>query len=293
MASRFIFNGGGIGLTFGSHTKENMYIRRKVFSLLNVEGEDRYFSTTDYIQDGEEVRLFARADYEGLTNKEKDMLRKKRGEFAKNLNQHYRDSMKKIDRIDPKTSDIFSSRGVVRGGGVITEWEQSTHKNGLKPEEFVKEHKRNVTNQMLEGSKDRGKILREQVIEATSGKDLDGTRALSREAKRVISEGNQLRGDLRKSSKDIQRSIDRDKARDAFKKRVEEYKANKAKLVASNEGKQTIKAVEKAVSNEGKQVVKKGLSKAGKVGLGIAGVSAAAGGYALYRHNKNKRNKKK
>ena len=36
-----------------------MYIRRKVFSLLNVEGEDRYFSTTDYIQYGEEVRLFS------------------------------------------------------------------------------------------------------------------------------------------------------------------------------------------------------------------------------------------
>lgn len=37
-----------------------MYIRRKVFSLLNVEGEDRYFSTTDYkLGENGEVRLFA------------------------------------------------------------------------------------------------------------------------------------------------------------------------------------------------------------------------------------------
>lgn len=37
-----------------------MYIRRKVFSLLNVEGEDRYFSTTDYVNAGEgEVKLFS------------------------------------------------------------------------------------------------------------------------------------------------------------------------------------------------------------------------------------------
>lgn len=50
-----------------------MYIRRKVFSLLNVEGEDRYFSTTNYVNVGEgEVRLFSeKENKKKMSNKKK------------------------------------------------------------------------------------------------------------------------------------------------------------------------------------------------------------------------------
>ena len=52
-----------------------MYIRRKVFSLLNVEGEDRYFSTTEFsLTENGEARLFAEKEE---PKKEKKSLGKK------------------------------------------------------------------------------------------------------------------------------------------------------------------------------------------------------------------------
>ena len=71
-----------------------MYIRRKVFSLLQDEtGEERYFSTTDIVMEDEEERLFsivdeeqrefARRDYEGLTEAQQRDLRTRRNELAK------------------------------------------------------------------------------------------------------------------------------------------------------------------------------------------------------------------
>lgn len=61
-----------------------MYIRRKVFSLLqdSETGEERYFSTTDVIY---EERDFARVDYEGLTDSEKLELKTQRSKLAKEL----------------------------------------------------------------------------------------------------------------------------------------------------------------------------------------------------------------
>lgn len=48
-----------------------MYIRRKVFSLLQDEiGEERYFSTTDILMEDEEERLFSILDDEELEQKE-------------------------------------------------------------------------------------------------------------------------------------------------------------------------------------------------------------------------------
>lgn len=49
-----------------------MYIRRKVFSLLNVNGEERYFSTTDFENVSEsEVRLFSDNEKAKMSNKKK------------------------------------------------------------------------------------------------------------------------------------------------------------------------------------------------------------------------------
>ena len=75
-----------------------MYIRRKVFSLLQDEtGEERYFSTTDIVMEDEEERLFsivdeeqrefARRDYEGLTEAQQRDLRTRRNELAKEFNK--------------------------------------------------------------------------------------------------------------------------------------------------------------------------------------------------------------
>lgn len=53
-----------------------MYIRRKVFSLLNVDGEDRYFSTTEFeLTDGSESRYFSDSeDKKGMSKAAKIAL---------------------------------------------------------------------------------------------------------------------------------------------------------------------------------------------------------------------------
>ena len=65
-----------------------MYIRRKVFSLLQDEtGEERYFSTTEVTLEDIEQREFARKDYEGLTDAEKLAYKTERSNIAKDLLQ--------------------------------------------------------------------------------------------------------------------------------------------------------------------------------------------------------------
>ena len=65
-----------------------MYIRRKVYSLLQDEsGEERLFSTTDFELDQKE---FARRDYEGLNEEGRKILKEERSKLAKQLAQKRR-----------------------------------------------------------------------------------------------------------------------------------------------------------------------------------------------------------
>ena len=70
-----------------------MYIRRKVFSLLQDEnGEERYFSTTDIVLEDEEERLFSLVeDEEYLEQKEfgrRQKLARKAERAAQNAEMH-------------------------------------------------------------------------------------------------------------------------------------------------------------------------------------------------------------
>ena len=85
-----------------------MYIRRKVFSILEIDGEERLFSTTDInLEDAEErlfsiseegeQREFARKDYLGLLSRERKLLKSQRSEITEKL---LKERKKELDHIN-------------------------------------------------------------------------------------------------------------------------------------------------------------------------------------------------
>ena len=90
-----------------------MYIRRKVFSLLQDEnGEEKYFSTREILMEDEEERLFSILDEEDLEQREfgrKQKLARKAERAAHNAEMHTNRAaklMKKTEAVlqDPKSS---------------------------------------------------------------------------------------------------------------------------------------------------------------------------------------------
>lgn len=152
-----------------------MYIRRKVFSLLEVEGEERLFSTTDInLEDAEErifslneEKLFARRDYIGLDDIQKEVLKKKRSEYAKSLNK----SRNKLNLKDTKNLlenngwNSLESSGTISGGGVKSEFRVVDQANNLDNYDTLsKRHVHNIRENQLKSAKDAKKIMRDQVI---------------------------------------------------------------------------------------------------------------------------------
>lgn len=79
-----------------------MYIRRKVFSLLNIEGEERYFSTTEFtlIDSNLEQREFGKKRGNGITDADIDKAVEKRNK--KNAAQGKPLVSRTNPNIDPK-----------------------------------------------------------------------------------------------------------------------------------------------------------------------------------------------
>lgn len=107
-----------------------MYIRRKVFSLLQDEtGEERYFSTKEILLENEEERLFslveddedleqkefARRDYEGLSKQNADILRQERSKIAESLSQSRKGIKRQIDPMIQSSESISEKTKYIRG----------------------------------------------------------------------------------------------------------------------------------------------------------------------------------
>lgn len=234
-----------------------MYIRRKVFSLLqdSETGEERYFSTTDInlenaeervfsVIEGEE-REFARKDYEGLTEAQKRVLKKHRSEYAKSLNEqrnifNIRDTKKVLTDNGYNT---LRSKGEVRGGGVKTSIEVKDTAGSLDNYDTLsKRHVKNIRSQQLEQAKKAGDIMRQEI--------LDG-----------------VHDDKVKKVEEAQKRLSNYQSKKAAEK-VKETPNLPANVTKKN----TVKDISKRSFKLGKK---------GKVALGIAGGTALAAG-ALY-----------
>lgn len=170
-----------------------MYIRRKVFSLLEVEGEERLFSTTDInLEDAEErifslneEKLFARRDYEGLDDVQKEVLKRKRSEYAKDL----RRSRNKFNLKN--TKDLLEKNGwsgvetnaTIKGGGVKSTIYVPDEANKLDNyDSLAKRHVGNIRKEQLKEAEKAGKIMRDQVVN-----DFEGEVTKARENKKYQS----------------------------------------------------------------------------------------------------------
>lgn len=157
-----------------------MYIRRKVFSLLEVEGEERLFSTADInLEDAEErifslneEKLFARRDYEGLDDVQKEVLKRKRSKYAESLNKSRNDVTIKgtRDLLENKGWNKVETNSTTIGGGVRSKFRRVDSANNLDNyDSLARRHVRNFREQQLKAADDASKIMRDQVIN-----DFDG-----------------------------------------------------------------------------------------------------------------------
>lgn len=170
-----------------------MYIRRKVFSLLEVEGEERLFSTADInLEDAEErifslneEKLFARRDYEGLDDVQKEVLKMKRSEYAKDLNRsRNRHNVKDIkDLLEKNGWNGVETNGTITGGGVQSKFNVVNDANNLDNYDTLsKRHVNKIREEQIKSAKDAGKIMRDQVVN-----DFEGEVTKARENKKYQS----------------------------------------------------------------------------------------------------------
>lgn len=242
-----------------------MYIRRKVFSLLQDEmGEERYFSTTDIVMEDEEERLFsivdeeqrefARRDYEGLTEAQQRVLKRHRSEYARDLNRMRNDrsaeNIKKI--LQDNGWNNIQTTDVVEGAGIKSTLKANIGSNGLDNYDTVSRRASNTIRKgALEQSSKAKKIMRDELE----------------------------RGLYDDEVKSVERA----------QERLKNMKANKAAREAAEEAAK--KAIPQKVTVE--KVAKKGfkLGKGGKIALGAALVGGTAyGAKKLYDRNKKKKN---
>lgn len=158
-----------------------MYIRRKVFSIIEIEGEERLFSTTDInLEDVEErifslnkEKLFARRDYEGLDDAQKEVLKRKRSQLAKDLNR----SRNLLSKENIQTMLNNSSDGklrtddVIKAGGLASGFSVETGAGKKLAEELAhsfenqsKFHTKIVRKNQLKAAEDLKNDLREKVL---------------------------------------------------------------------------------------------------------------------------------
>ena len=237
----------------------------KLYSVLMTEDEVALFS--------EFQKEFARRDYEGLSNKGKENLAKRRSEYAKELKAAHSKSMNDISRIDPSKVDNLHTRGSFSGGGVRSGYDAITTKGISYDENFKQLHKNNVNNQLLGASSKAKKIMRDEVM--------------TPEMSNNISEGilAKNRGDKKKFIRDSKLKESDAIAKKNFQDRVVAYKqSNRLKRSQESIAKHAEKAKElKNLKN--KRIVSKTVLGA------AAGIGLAYGGKKLYDHYKKKNDK--
>lgn len=161
-----------------------MYIRREVFSLLEDEtGEEKYFSTTD-ITLGDEERLFARRDYEGLSDAQKRVLKRHRSEYAKSLNeQRNKTNVRDIkELLSNNGHDSATTKGTIRGGGVRTTIDVKSVAGPLDNYDTLsKRHIRNVRTEQIKQVKKAGDIMRQKILDGEYNDKVKKSRGGSRE----------------------------------------------------------------------------------------------------------------
>lgn len=155
-----------------------MYIRREVFSIIEVEGEERLFSTTDInLEDSffnlNEEKLFARRDYEGLDDAQKEVLKRKRSQLAKDLNR----SRNLLSKENIQTMLNNSSDGklltndVIKAGGLASGFSVETGAGKNLAEELAhsfenqsKFHTKIVRKNQLKAAEDLKNDLRKKFL---------------------------------------------------------------------------------------------------------------------------------
>lgn len=229
-------------------------------------------------------REFARRDYEGLDEAQKEILKRRRSEYAKDLNrsrnQFTLNKTKKLLEDNGWTG--VETNGTIKGGGVVSTIKVIDDASNLDNfDTLSKRHVNNIRKYQLESANDAKKIMRENVL-----KDADGEVSKLRD---------QLKYDSARNRKDNIRPepFKGGEVRPGTELVISENRSTKTKgkgFAKSNEN--LAKTVEESVGSSGKfsklsEFLKKN-KKALKIG-GTAALGATALGTGIYLYNKNKK----
>jgi len=210
---------------------------------------------------------YARRDYMGLTNSEKEALRKKRAALAKEEFGKYR---KAVDSVKKWADFDIANLKEAAGLGLDKDY---VNKEILNIKNNAKKDRIDYARIAIQAIDPKKEDLRWEAFENHNAYNA------------AMGHVGNWKGRTRQILKDIDRENADYKRRMDFLKRVEKYKADKAKtraLVPNN--------------NQVEQAAEKGfkLGKKGKIGLAVVGTSLAGGGaYAGYKYYKNKNKNKK
>lgn len=240
---------------------------QKVFSNIEDPEENLYsvlMSEDEIALYSEFQRDFARKDYEGLSNKGKEILAKRRSEYAKELKTAHSKIMNDLSNLDPSKIDTLTTNGEFSGGGIKSRYTANTVKGHMYDNSFKQLHKNNVNKSLLDVSSKAKNIMRNEVNTPEMRDNI---------TKGIIGKN---RGDSRKFIRDQKLKEANSTAEKDFQNKVTAYKQR-------NSQKSIAKHVEKA--NELKKLKNKRI--AGKAALGTAAaVGLAYGGKKLYDHYK-------
>ena len=160
-------------------------------------------------------KLFARHDYEGLDDVQKEVLRKKRSEYAKALNKSRNSvNIKGVkDALDKNDWSTLNTHGNIKGGGVESRFNVTdfTGPTEIDNNTFAKRHVRNVRNSQLTSADSASKMMRDQVLN-----DFEGE----------VSEARKLKKDtgLVKNSKGEVKNVGKEKLSKSAKGFLKKYK---------------------------------------------------------------------
>jgi hypothetical protein len=211
---------------------------------------------------------YARRDYAGLTDSEKEILRKKRAALAKEEFGKYRKAVNSVEKHANCEIGLLN----LNADGLGKDYAKKKISNIKKNAAYIKMDAADKALQAIDSKKKN--LRREAVKDHKFNNMIEG----------YI--GN-MKGRGRQRLKEVNyyKPLEKKRRMD-FLKRVEEYKAAKA-----------AKAKARAlvpINNQAEQAAEKGfkLGKKGKIGLAAVGTSLAAGGaYAGYKYYKNKNKK--
>ena len=229
---------------------------------------------------------FARKDYEGLTKRQKEELRKRRRDYATQLNKvrnNFNDIQGDFAWNDSRALNNVKTTSQINGGGIETTVKTETNRAGRNGKAFEDGHRKSHFGELLKQSERAGELMRKNVEkEFKPGIAHKEQKKHDWITNKTENSRGKAEGDFRKILRDAELNAGKqhwnglDGIDSGLKERVKAYKEQKQKL------KDYAGLFDKAEAKERLENIKKIRTNKNLKRAAIIGAGAAAAGAAVY-----------